>query len=230
MARATAIHSRLKLRYLHIFFVHRISHISSRVTYNPLSWRSLIKKKEEKENTCNEYIRSISNSSLHRRRSRFRLGPRVSKLARTPGDKKTIKRNALNRRECGAIVRPGPTRLASFRKLFHGGRNRGSTSSRAPTLKNEHRDSRTDWLVRKKTKRASLYESRERNPVSSLPSLASWRLGFSGVPLLRESVQTSQRNVLACEKEEKKVVTGGRGCRILYDTMLEGWFFKAYEE
>lgn len=156
MARATAIHSRLKLRYLHIFFVHRISHISSRVTYNPLSWRSLIKKKEEKENTCNEYIRSISNSSLHRRRSRFRLGPRVSKLARTPGDKKTIKRNALNRRECGAIVRPGPTRLASFRKLFHGGRNRGSTSSRAPTLKNEHRDSRTDWLVRKKTKRASL--------------------------------------------------------------------------
>ena len=36
--------------------------------------------------------------------------------------------------------------------------------------------------------------------------------------------------MLACEKEEKKVVTGGRGCRILYDTMLEGWFFKAYEE
>lgn len=131
-------------------------------------------------------------------------------LARTPGDKKTIKRNALNRRECEAIVRSGPTRLASFRKLFHGGRNRGSTSSRAPTLKNEHRE--TDRrLVRKKRK--EVRPQPERNVTRFLLFLrfraASWRGVFR--LLLRESVQTSERNGLSCEKEEKKAVTGGGG-------------------
>lgn len=106
-------------------------------------------------------------------------GSRARPCAYAQG-KRTIRRSAsegINRRELEAIVRFESTRLASSGKLFHGGRNRGSTSSRATTLKNEHRGDRSVGKTRPND------QSEKRNPVSCTAAASpALRHGVFGIP------------------------------------------------